>query len=176
MSISSGAISNARRCSAQEFDHLIFSDDTLRLPCLAADPELKITLQQFADRAPPVRANIEKPFVVAVENKLRLTLPRGDFSIETVATTLGVSDRTLIRRLSEEGTTFSEVLDNLRRTLALQHLWNSKFSVSQIGLLLGYSGIAPFSDAFRRWTGAPPSSFRDRPERLHEMRANAQTG
>ena len=71
-----------------------------------------------------------------------------------------MSVRTLSRRLADEGTTYAEVVDQLRRSLALQYLNDPGMSLSQIAWLLGYQGSTSFNHAFRRWTGAPPSVAR----------------
>src|SRR4029077_11001232 len=77
-----------------------------------------------------------------------------------VAKKLAVSTRTLARRLASEGTTFEEVVDELRRSLALQYIKTPSISLSQIAWLLGYEGGTSFNHAFRRWTGGPPSAAR----------------
>ena len=65
-----------------------------------------------------------------------------------------------MRRLAEEGTSFSLVLENLRRTLAFQYLKEQGISIDQIAWLLGYADVASFSHAFHRWTGVAPSAVR----------------
>jgi len=71
-----------------------------------------------------------------------------------------MSVRTFARRLDVEGTTYEEVVDELRRTLALQYLKEPGMSLSQISWLLGYQGTSSFNHAFRRWTGRSPSMAR----------------
>jgi AraC-like DNA-binding protein len=68
-----------------------------------------------------------------------------------------VPPRTLARRLAAEGTTFSELLADLRRRLAVEYLKDEDLSVSQVAWLVGYREIAAFSHAFKRWTGRTPS-------------------
>jgi AraC-like DNA-binding protein len=71
-----------------------------------------------------------------------------------------MSERTLSRRLAEETTTYEELVDQLRRSLALQYIRAPSISVSQIAWLLGYEGSTSFSHAFARWTGRSPSAVR----------------
>ena len=77
-------------------------------------------------------------------------------AFEDVAKEVGMSGRTLRRRLSAEGKTFRGVLDALRRDLALRHLQDKGRSVEEIAFALGFSDAANFRHAFRRWTNAAP--------------------
>ena len=81
-------------------------------------------------------------------------------AIESVARRLAVSVRTLQRRLTAQKTTFSAVVDEARRTRALEHLARPELSIGEIAFLLGYSEPSAFSRAFRRWTGVYPADHR----------------
>jgi AraC-like DNA-binding protein len=96
----------------------------------------------------------------SVENEAQKLLPHGKANRQTVARALGMSERTLSRRLAGEGTTYDELVDQLRRSLALQYIKAQSISVSQIAWLLGYEGSISFSHAFVRWTGRSPSAVR----------------
>jgi AraC-like DNA-binding protein len=80
-----------------------------------------------------------------------------------IAQQLGMSERSFRRRLAEEGTTFSEILDRLCNSLALRYLEDQRISLQQIAWLLGYSELAALNHAFKRWFGASPRSTRQRP-------------
>jgi AraC-like DNA-binding protein len=67
-----------------------------------------------------------------------------------------MSERTLSRKLAAEGTTYDELVDQLRRSLAFQYIKAPTISVSQIAWLLGYEGTTSFNHAFVRWTGPFP--------------------
>ena len=97
----------------------------------------------------------------AVENEAQKLLPHGKAKRHRVAKTLGHSERTLTRRLADENTTYEEVVDQLRRSLALQYVKEPNLSVSQIAWLLGYEGSSSFNHAFVRWTGRSPSATRN---------------
>jgi AraC-like DNA-binding protein len=71
-----------------------------------------------------------------------------------------MSPRTLGRRLAEEGTTFSELLDDLRRQLALRYVGTETHGLSEVAFLLGFSDVAAFYRAFKRWTGRTPLQYR----------------
>ena len=97
-----------------------------------------------------------------VENEAQKLLPHlRKAKRHRVAKTLGHSERTLTRRLADESTTYEEVVDQLRRSLALQYVKEPSLSVSQIAWLLGYEGSTSFNHAFRRWTGRSPSATRN---------------
>jgi AraC-like DNA-binding protein len=79
---------------------------------------------------------------------------------EDIARSLGMSKRTLIRRLSDEGLNFTEILQQLRRDLAVRYLDDRKLHVSKIAWLLGFHEVSGFTHAFKRWTGKTPSQMR----------------
>ena len=142
-------------------DQLTFSNDALALPLMTADPHLLETLRPFCDEAAQARNTAVASMRAAVENEVQRLLPHGRAQVETVAKALAVSTRTLARRLAEEGTTYAEVIDRLRLSLATQYLNESGFTLAQIGWLLGYEGPTSFTHAFKRWTGRSPSVARN---------------
>jgi AraC-like DNA-binding protein len=77
-----------------------------------------------------------------------------------IARMLGMSQRSLARRLSSEGLNFSELLDNLRADLADRYLAEESLSITQIAWLLGYQEVSALTHAFRRWTGTTPREAR----------------
>lgn len=79
-----------------------------------------------------------------------------------IAASQHVSPRTLIRRLKRGGTSYRSILDDVRKTLAVDYLLHSKQSVSQIAYRLGYQDPSNFGRAFRAWFGASPGSYRQR--------------
>jgi AraC-like DNA-binding protein len=95
-----------------------------------------------------------------VESLLMPILHTGDATMEMVANKLGVSRQTLYRRLKAENVTFEQVLDGLRRELALHYLHSGRVSVNETAYLVGFSDPAAFSRAFKRWTGQSPRAAR----------------
>jgi AraC-like DNA-binding protein len=71
-----------------------------------------------------------------------------------------MSQRSLTRHLAEEGTTFAEILVQLRRRLASRYLADDSMSVQQTAWLLGYSEVGAFNHAYKRWTGTTPGRTR----------------
>ena len=98
----------------------------------------------------------EASFRREVERRIEPLLASGPVRLETVARALGCSRQTLYRRLKAEGVTFEQVLDSLRRRLALRLIREPGLSVKAIAYRLGFSEPAAFSRAFKRWTGQTP--------------------
>lgn len=82
-------------------------------------------------------------------------------SIDDVAKVLNMSVRTLRRKLTEEGTSFRDLVDELRREMAMKYLRDTDLTVADIADALGFSDAANFRHAFRRWTDGTPQGFRD---------------
>jgi AraC-like DNA-binding protein len=95
-----------------------------------------------------------------VRGRLAVGLPQGEVSVEAIARALAISPRTLQRRLSDEQTSFQQVLDDVRREAAELHLRGSVLSIAEISFILGYSESAAFHRAFRRWNRITPQAFR----------------
>lgn len=106
------------------------------------------------------RLDDSKSFRGRVEALLTPILPTGDVGMARIAGELGVSPRTLSRRLRAEGVTFEKVLDELRHKLAIGYLSDRRVSVNEAASLVGYSEHAAFSRAFKRWTGSLPGAMR----------------
>jgi len=104
----------------------------------------------------------------ALQSRLRsLLLDKGTGgfpSLQVTARLLHLTPRTLHRRLVQEGTSFRTVLEDVRHTLALEHLQAGQLTVAEIAGALGYTDLANFRRAFRRWEGAPPSARRGKRE------------
>jgi AraC-like DNA-binding protein len=77
-----------------------------------------------------------------------------------IARSLGMSERTLARKLADEGLNFTELLQQLRRDFALRYLSDRKLHVSKIAWLLGFQEVSAFTHAFKRWTGKTPREMR----------------
>jgi AraC-like DNA-binding protein len=88
-------------------------------------------------------------------------LPDGAVSAEQVANELHISPRTLQRRLGDEATTFSKLMDDVRREIATTYMEATNKSVTEITYLLGFAETSTFSRAFKRWTGQSPTKFRE---------------
>lgn len=96
-----------------------------------------------------------------VKSKLLELLPSGNFTEEAILQHLHLSQRTLQRKLKDEGTTFKEMLDETRKELAKEYVNDSSLSLSEITYLLGFSEQSNFTRAFKRWQGRSPSAYRE---------------
>lgn len=81
-------------------------------------------------------------------------------TIEQVAVNLNISVRTLQRKLKEEGHTFKDIIEVLRKEMALNYLKNKTLSIKEIAYLLSYSDASVFVRSFKRWTGDTPLAYR----------------
>lgn len=81
-------------------------------------------------------------------------------SLGVIARLFHMTPRTLHRRLLEEGTSFQEILEQVRHGLAVEHLNSGCMSIQEIAYTLGYTDIANFRRAFKRWESVPPSEYR----------------
>ena len=104
--------------------------------------------------------DIDASFSDRVQSALLELLPTGQSSIEKVSTKLGVSKRTLQRRLKEESSSFKIELNRTREKLARYYLTNSTSSGAEISFLLGFNDPNSFFRAFHTWTGTTPERFR----------------
>jgi AraC-like DNA-binding protein len=86
---------------------------------------------------------------------------RGPFpTAEAMATRLGLSVRTLHRRLAEQDRPYQLIIDDVRRSLASEFLLNTTLTIEDIAGRVGFSEASNFRKAFRKWTGSTPASFR----------------
>ena len=138
---------------------LILDTATLALPIAKADPGLRALLDRHAEE---LLAKHPRPdsIVDRARSLLRTELNGGDPSLERIAYRLGLSARTLQRRLREQGSSHNELLDQMRRDLALRYLQEPEMAVCEIAYLLGFSESSALHRAFKRWTGMTPSEFR----------------
>ena len=130
------------------------------LPLIHADPYLNDLLLKNCEAALADRKGDTSQLRTRVENAISSLLPHGRVVVDDVARSLGMSRRTLIRRLSDEELKFTEVFKQLRRDLAVRYLDDPKLQISKIAWLLGFTEVSAFTHAFKRWTGKAPSQMR----------------
>lgn len=129
------------------------------LPERTADVKRILSMVRLCEDAIAVRVSNVGPFRTLVENTIAPLLPHAEATASNVAKRIGLSERTFARRLAGEGVAFGEILDGLRRELALNYLQEG-LQASQIAWLLGFHQLSSFTHACRRWTGKCPSEHR----------------
>ena len=115
------------------------------------EPELKKRLATL---------DVDSSYSNRVRNALVELLPRGEADIDKVARSLGLSKRSLQRKLKAENTNFQQQLNATREMLAKNYLLNSTMTVDDIAFLLGYQETNSFLRAFSTWTGMTTSQYR----------------
>ena len=139
---------------------LILPRSALASHLVSADPSLLAILTRAADDIQAKTTN--EPLVTAqVKRVLRDALRTDDASVEHAAKQLGLTTRSLQRRLKDEGTSFQTVRESMRRELATRYL-DANLSIAEISFLLGFSEPSAFFRAFKRWTGLTPLESRQR--------------
>ena len=141
-------------------DEIVFPAGSADWALVNADPRLNKILLKMCDETLTAPKSNSGAFRVPVENTIALLLPHGQAHANTVAKKLGMSERTLARRLAEEGVTFIEILQQLRASLAGRYLEDERMPISRIAWLLGFENASSFSHACRRWTGKSPRELR----------------
>jgi AraC-like DNA-binding protein len=142
-------------------DEIVLSRSVYSLPSIGGDRHLHNLLVGYADEVLAHRSSRREAGVRSkVEDVLIKLLPHARANSLEVARQLGIGRRTLTRALSDEGTSFSEVLEQLREVLATRYLRERELPVSQIAWLLGYREVSSFTHAFKRWTGMTPRQAR----------------
>jgi AraC-like DNA-binding protein len=123
-----------------------------------ADPKLG----QVQEHATLVRKTLPErdPLLQSVRAQLSAGLARGDVGLATLARTLHMSERTLRRRLSEHGTSYQTVLDQLRAEVACKLVAQAAQPFEAIAQQIGFADTSSFFHAFKRWTGKTPARFR----------------
>jgi AraC-like DNA-binding protein len=142
---------------------IAFSRGALDAAMPGVDPRMLATMEPLAEAALRARAGAapSSPLSARVAERLAATLPEGA-DIADVARALHMSARTLQRRLEEGGTRFTELLDRARLELAVAALRDPRATLTEVAFRLGFSDLATFSRAFKRWTGEPPGLWRQR--------------
>jgi AraC-like DNA-binding protein len=143
----------------REQTELVFARELLNAPLVKADPALQAILEAqvvaLIQKLPKAEATTD-----AVRRHLASELAKGQPSLEQIAHRLHMSSRTLRRHLDEEGTSFREILSEVRRELASRHLTEGRLAIGEIAFLLGFSEPSAFHRAFKQWTGHAPHAFR----------------
>lgn len=140
---------------------LLFRRADLDLPVLHGDETLTGYLEQLAEGVLKSRRET-RSLTEEVERVIWSRLSGGQPTVERVATVLGLSARTLQRRLRDEGRPFTAILEAVRRRMSSRLLASRELAVCEVAFLLGYREPRTFHRAFRRWYGVAPGEYRQR--------------
>jgi AraC-like DNA-binding protein len=144
---------------------LVFAREQLELPMLQANAGFKAAFELHAEALLERLKRSEGVSGRARELIIEL-LRSGEVSMEQIARRMAMSVATLRRRLAQEGTSHSELLDAVRRELAEMYLADMTISISEVTFLLGFSRVAGFYRAFGRWyKDETPAEYRERARR-----------
>jgi AraC-like DNA-binding protein len=150
-----------------------FDAGLLKRPMATADAMIESLMRHYGDlrlaALPEQRGEIDQ-----LRREIARVLVKGEGGIEHLAKATGTSVRTLQRRLKDAGVSYSDLQNDVRKTLALNLLENETLALAEIAFSLGYSEVSAFNHAFRRWVGQSPGDYRRR-RAVHFKSAAAKT-
>jgi AraC-like DNA-binding protein len=149
---------NGLLCNAADLD----------APNPKADPEMAVIARRFMTSATKDK---DDGFLFDLRKTIYLLMPLGKAKIQRVAQALGISVRTLQRKLGNEEKEFSEVLNDVRRELVFHHLENTHYTVQRVSMMLGYTVPTSFTRWFLAEFGITPQGWRHRCGREAETSA-----
>lgn len=137
-----------------------FPREYLSMPLREKNPELQALLDQHANQSLLQLKPTDDQAIDQVRRTINDLLLEGTPAIETVAARLDTAPRSLQRRLSNAGWSYKELLDDLRRNLAVEYMRDGQLSILDIAFTLGFAEQSSFQRAFKRWTGQTPGQYR----------------
>jgi AraC-like DNA-binding protein len=136
-----------------------FNASLLKRPMTTADAMLESLMRHYGDlrlaALPDSQGDLKQ-----LRREIARVLVKGEVGIEHLASATGTSVRTLQRRLKDAGVSYSDLQDDVRKTLALNLLENETLALAEVAFSLGYSEVSAFNHAFRRWAGQSPGQYR----------------
>jgi AraC-like DNA-binding protein len=142
------------------FDGFAFPTHVLSAPVSESDPSLHAVLSNHVRRLiaelPAAQSLTER-----VRELILKELDGGNHRLANICDQLHMSQSTLARRLEDEGTSFTELLEDARRRLAMSYLARSDIGLSELAYLLGFSQTTSFHRAFKRWSSVTPLEYRN---------------
>ncbi|TKB45734.1 AraC family transcriptional regulator [Thalassotalea mangrovi] len=143
---------------SQDASGVVVDTELLQVPLIKHEPQLHELLcqhaeQQLASFTEAVPIEVMSQYMI---NRLSVKVP----DIDEIAELMNLSVRTLQRKLSDAGTSYSQLLDNLRKQMAMDYLQFEHYSIMYIAEMTGFSEQSAFQRAFKRWTGMTPLQYR----------------
>jgi AraC-like DNA-binding protein len=140
----------------------VFERDILGRPLRTFDQQLLGILEEHANMILAQLPPLADDLLGRLEQFVVGALPEDRAGVSAAARSLGMSTRTLQRRLRDRGIVFAGLVDQVRRRLSARYLADGTLTLCEIAWLLGYSESSAFNRAYRRWTGRSPSADRRR--------------
>jgi AraC-like DNA-binding protein len=144
-----------RRANRIHFNTKVFD-----YPVCSNDPGLLEALQFYLDDRMKVRSE-DDDLLSKVRHLVSISLGDDGPNHKKVASNLGMSSRTLQRKLAEQNTAFSDLVDSIRSSVAMEYVRHTDYSLTDVALMLGYAELSSFSRAFKRWNGVNPQQARE---------------
>ena len=141
----------------QEFNGLVFDANLLNSTIGTFEPEIKQFLGNYLDELERSR---KQDIAHQVSMLIRDLLPKRACSLKNVAQLMGLKERALQRRLSNEASSFQKILDKVRQEMAKEFLKSPDTNLTNLAQILGYADLSTFSKAFKLWFGSPPSRYK----------------
>lgn len=147
-----------------KLNRIVFESAALELPFRTSNPDLLAMLLPGLETALSLEPGVLKAasFVDRVRETVRLQMQGQRPTLVAVGRALALSGRSLQRRLSEEGTTFQQLLDEVRKEVACELLGGTELDSGEIAFLLGFEELNSFNRAFSSWQGTTPLRWRRR--------------
>ncbi len=145
---------------SQKLNAISYHSKDLLTPTTKADESIhRFLIERMEEEKKAIEINSNQ-VVSSVEKLIKEALPSGIPSIVEVSEHMGMSNRTLTRRLSESGFTFRDLIQKTQEMISKDLLQNSKSSIAEIAFETGFSEQSAFNRAFKRWTNYSPVEFR----------------
>lgn len=136
------------------------ASELLDRPVPAADQGLSRIVTAHAEQLLAARNRPQESITTQVRQQLAEGMAHGLISLRAVARHLNLSERSLQRRLDEQGSRFADLVDEVRRELAMRYIADERLALGEVAYLLGFAEPSSFHRAFKRWTGKTPAAAR----------------
>lgn len=151
----------------QKYNRLVFKSEDLDTRSLMADRSInQFMIDRLQEKADGLEVNANK-LIKDARNLIKDALPSGIPFAAEIGKQMGMSTRTLSRRLSKKGTTYRQLVQNTQQQISTDLLRNTSQTVSEIAFQAGFSEQSAFNRAFKRWTGKSPLEYRNSSRSSH---------
>lgn len=149
----------------QPQNSIVFPNDYLKFALPPTDSAMKKMMSRYAENVLG-QLTEQKGFISQVKCYLHDSIKESVPTVEEVASHFKLTVRTLQRRLKAKGYSYKQLLDEVRKELAVQYVADESLHLPDLAFVLGFSEQSSFQRAFKRWTGLPPGEYRK--QRAHE--------